>query len=206
MRLFIGMPVPPHAALHDVTAKLTQRIPTARRVPDGSWHVTLRFLGDLDHPEPIIAALKDSLAEVPACPGRIVGVGAFPKKARAAILWAGLDAPGIDTVARHAVDSTAHIGEKPDDRVFVPHLTLARLRGPRDVAAELADLATVDLGAAPLDQVVLFQSRPGPDGPRYTSLQRFPLKQPPAARHPPAHGSGPQHGHPHGGSTGQPHP
>jgi 2'-5' RNA ligase len=178
VRLFIGMPVPPHAALHDVTAKLTQRIPTARRVPDGSWHVTLRFLGDIDDPEPVITALREGLVAVYACPGRIVGVGAFPKKAHAAILWAGVNAPGIDTVARHVVESTAHIGEKPDERAFVPHLTLARLRAPRDVTADVADLAAVDLGPAPLDQVVLFQSRPGPAGPRYTAVQRFALDLP----------------------------
>lgn len=176
MRLFIGMPVPPHPSLRDVTAKIVSSVDVARPVPDGTWHITLRFLGDVDDPAPIAAALRARLSDAWSSPGRIVGLGAFPTRRRATILWAGVVAPGVDAIARRCVDATAHFGDTPDDRPFVPHLTLARLRGPRDVSKLLLEHATDEYGPAPLREVVLFQSIPDRAGPRHIPIERYPLK------------------------------
>ena len=85
------------------------------------WHVTLRFLGDVDL-EPVVAALE--------------GVGSGPVPARfgptVERLGAGvLHVPvsGLDELADEVVERTRNLGRPPEDRPFLGHLTLARMAG-----------------------------------------------------------------------------
>jgi 2'-5' RNA ligase len=175
MRLFVGMPVPPHPGLAEATAHLVQAVPGVRPVPAGSWHVTLRFLGEVRESAPVETALQAALAGVAATPGQVVGAGAFPSRRRARVVWAGVLAPGIEDVAGRVVEATSALGEPPDRRPFVAHVTLARLREPRDVDRFVAAHAADSFGPAPLAEVVLFASEIGPAGPRYRAVARFPL-------------------------------
>ncbi len=184
MRLFVGMPAPPLPEFSACTAAILAGIPGSRAVPDGAWHVTLRFMGDVEDPTAAIAALRKRLSDARASPGQVVGVGAFPDRRRARILWAGVLAPGIDAIARRVVSATAEFGEPPERHDFVPHITLARLRDGRDVTKFLSEKAGVSFGLAPFDEVVLFRSALRPGGPEYEPLETFKLR--PQASSPPS--------------------
>src|SRR5690606_558822 len=107
-----------------------------RVVPPENWHLTLRFLGAT--PASAAARVVEELEAAPlGAPFeiRLGALGAFPRPARATVLWMGLRAgegPLGDLAAAVEV-AVRRAGIAPEDRPFSPHLTLARLRSPQDV-------------------------------------------------------------------------
>ncbi|MFM8999712.1 MAG: RNA 2',3'-cyclic phosphodiesterase [Actinomycetota bacterium] len=173
IRLFVGVPVPDAAVASAAAAAgrlLTDR--SARVVPAGSHHVTLRFLGAVtegDLPS-LVAAIALATSDVPATSARLRGLGAFPGgRRRARILWAGVADDG--TLARLAAALRDLPGDRPQEP-FVAHVTLARYDPPARVP-EASDAPGGPVGEAfPVDRVVLYRSRPGS---AYEPLEIFPL-------------------------------
>lgn len=170
-RLFVGVPVPGQglAALRAALEELG-----ARPVPSGSWHVTLRFLGDAD-PGPVAHALDGALDDAVGCRGQVVGLGAFRSPGSARILWAGVQAPCLVDLARRVVDATAATGMPPEERDLHPHVTLARARRPVDASALVRRHQDTVFGAAAFDEVVMYASTPTSEGPVYAALRTWRL-------------------------------
>lgn len=155
------MAVWPPAEVLDVVAAIPR--PEARGVrwtrPD-QWHVTLRFLGEVDDVGVAEAALaKVATSSVTAVMGPVTGV------LGRSILMAPV--AGLDEVAEAVVASTADVGEPPDPRPFNGHLTLARGKGPGPVRR----LAGEPCAARwQVDEVALVESHRGSTGPRYDDV------------------------------------
>jgi 2'-5' RNA ligase len=180
VRLFVGLPVPPSPVFDAVGAELEQEA-RARTVPPGTWHVTLRFLGEVLDPAPVAAALDGALAGRPAIPCVVEGVGTFPDKGfpphkKARIAWAGVRAAGVEALAAAVRDATARFGEPPEDRPFVAHVTLARLPRPADLRRFVSRHGATLFSQGLLDRVVLFRSTPGPGGSRHEALHTVQLR------------------------------
>lgn len=188
MRLFLGVPAPPSPAYADVTRSLLQVRPAARPVPDGTWHCTLRFVGELDSSDALVAALDPALAGHPSLPCAVRGVGAFPEPRRARVVWAAIQAPGLDGLADAAREATRGIGQ-PEERGFVGHVTLARLRDPADLRPWLQGHRDRVLAEGVLDRVVLFRSVLGPQGPSYEGIHAWRLAAPKGGGPAPAAGT-----------------
>jgi len=169
MRLFIAVPVAPSPAFSRATQSLLEMAPGARTVPGGSWHVTLRFLGDQDDPLPAGAAMQRALAGIAPVPAEVRGVGAFPQPRRARVAWAAVEAPALIQVAQRIRDATANMGEPPGNDRFVPHVTLARLQRPCDLSSWIGRYGETPFFSGVLDQVVLFSSRLTMQGSVYTA-------------------------------------
>jgi 2'-5' RNA ligase len=170
MRLFIAVPIPAGEAFTAATRTLHQIAPGAQAVPKGSWHVTLRFLGEIDDGKEAAAAMAEVLIGVPPVPASVHGVGAFPDSHRARIAWAAVDAPGLIDVERRIRQATAGIGNPPERRRFAPHVTLARLRQPGNLQPWIEAHRDIRFFDGTLNQVVLFRSDLGDSGPVYTPI------------------------------------
>jgi 2'-5' RNA ligase len=105
-RLFLAVDLPDGArrALEDhLHGALGGRQLPGRAVAPRSWHLTLRFLGDTS-PErraAVVRALRDA-DPGPAFVLGFGGAGAFPRPARASVLWLGVqegEAPLRDLAA-----------------------------------------------------------------------------------------------------------
>jgi RNA 2',3'-cyclic 3'-phosphodiesterase len=165
-RLFVAVALPPDV-LAIVEALDRPPIEGLRWTDREQWHVTLRFLGAVDDPETVVAALRT----VRASP-RHATLG--PAVARFGQRVLQLPVAGLDDVAAAVADATAALGAPPEDRPFAGHLTLARVRGKRRV--DLRPLTGAEVSASwPVDDVVLFESHLHPKGARYEVLERFPL-------------------------------
>ncbi|MEA3137660.1 MAG: 2,3-cyclic 3-phosphodiesterase [Thermoplasmata archaeon] len=182
MRLFVAVPVPPSPAYAEATKDIVAAAPGARPVPDGAWHITLRFLGEVFDPEPVEAALVAACRGRPALPCVVESLGTFPdtgfppgKKAR--IAWAGVRAAGIDALASAVEQATASFGEPPERRRFVAHVTLARLPNPADLRSLVDRHKGTLFATGALDRVVLYRSRLGPAGPSYDAIRTVQLGQ-----------------------------
>lgn len=113
----------------------------ARFIDPDNYHITLRFIGDVDDRTADDAA--EALGRIRRGPVkvRIVGVGSFggrrPHAVHAAVQ------PTSELTDLHAEQERVlqRIGLPPEPRRFVPHVTLARLRSAK--AGEVADWLTV---------------------------------------------------------------
>jgi 2'-5' RNA ligase len=143
------------------------------------YHVTLQFLGPVRELAPVVEGLSAAVGERAAFPFRLGGAGAFPKPGRARVVWMGAAVGGPDLVglAGAVAGGLRPFGYEPDRKEFHPHLTLARLKVPDNVADVLAAIGPEAVGESfTVGEVVLYQSQLSSKGPTYTVLERFPLR------------------------------
>jgi 2'-5' RNA ligase len=166
-RLFTGLEVP--ASVASAIALARGGVPGARWIEPSDYHVTLRFVGDVD--QRAAHAIAETLDEIRRPPA----VVQFE-----CLSWFGGDKPRA-LVARIRADSTLvelqaeherrfrRIGLEPETRKFTPHVTLARLRGvkPRAVAGYLAVRGGLAVDGFTAQRFVLYSSRDSVGGGPY---------------------------------------
>jgi 2'-5' RNA ligase len=149
----------------------------ARWQDDELLHLTIRFIGEVDrHQAEDIAAAMGSVRH-PAFDLRLDGIGSFDKRGRIDNIWAGVS-PHQPVRSLFAAVSSAlgRVGVPPEERAFVPHITLARF--PR-TQAPLEPLPVERLWPAPVegrfDHFLLYESELGATGPSYSAVARYAL-------------------------------
>jgi RNA 2',3'-cyclic 3'-phosphodiesterase len=145
--------------------------------PDG-WHVTLAFLGATppDQVGKIVDRLAAELAGWEGFAVRADGIGGFPGRSRARVLWYGVrDEQRRLADLAHCVRAACGVDETAP---FRAHVTLARARDRQGVP--LPPLAVEELPAAdvPVMAVHLMRSHLGGGPARYASLAEISLMTP----------------------------
>jgi 2'-5' RNA ligase len=155
--------------------------PKLRWTDAAGWHVTLAFLGQLAQEliAPIGGALGDLASHAEPFRVQSGGLGAFPSRGRARVLWYRITDPAGELATLAAEVRTALAPMVPalaNEKTFRPHLTLARARDERGIS--LTDwLAGHDVpaGAIDVNQVILFRSHLGHGPAQYEALRTLPL-------------------------------
>jgi RNA 2',3'-cyclic 3'-phosphodiesterase len=132
LRLFVGIALPPEIKLR--LSLLAAGVPGARWVDPGNYHVTLRFIGDVD--EGMAGDIDAALAHIGAKPFDLVlsGVGQFGDR----MLWAGVEKSPALLHLRDKVESAlVRLGLEPETRRYAPHVTLARLKGAPEARLQI---------------------------------------------------------------------
>lgn len=174
-RLFTGLEIPPPVVAE--LAAMRGGLPGARWIAPEDFHLTLRFIGDVD------VALAERIDE------RLSGLGRGPVGVEFdSLSWFGADRPRAIVarmrplaalVALQAAQERAlrRLGLAADTRNFTPHVTLARLRGvsPAAVADYLAARGDLSASAFAATRFVLFSARPGVGGGPYVVEAEYPL-------------------------------
>ena len=175
-RLFTGLEVP-----HEVAFALSLKrggLPGARWIDPENYHITLRFIGDVDYSTANeVSDALDRLANSDAFGIRLSALGAFGgDKPRA--LFAGVENNAALQRLQAAQERVLQrLGLEPEGRKFVPHVTLARLRGtfPEDLARFMAFAGRFQPLDFPVGRFVLFSSRDSVGGGPYLVEQTYPL-------------------------------
>jgi 2'-5' RNA ligase len=174
-RLFAALPLP--AAVAARLADARGGLHGARWIEPGDYHVTLRFIGDVD------AMTADEIADVLAgvrrapMPIAFEGLGAFGgDKPRAIVARVKAD-PALMDLQAEQERRLRRIGLEPEARKFTPHVTLARLRGVAQaaVADYLAARGALAAEAFIAERFVLFSARDGTGGGPYVVEAAYPL-------------------------------
>ncbi|MGE0681617.1 MAG: RNA 2',3'-cyclic phosphodiesterase [Candidatus Binatia bacterium] len=147
-----------------------------------SLHLTLKFLGDIEHKqvEPILRVLNKLVGTRPPLHLIAQGLGVFPNLKRPRVLWVGLKGEGLIKLVEAIETALMRLDFPPDDREFTPHLTLGRIRSPRGwdrVFALMKEHENVLFGESTIEKVTLYQSTLRPDGAIYTVLGSIPFQQ-----------------------------
>lgn len=161
-RLFIAV-FPDDATRAALRALHLAPDPGARLVAEPNWHVTLRFLGEVDEADATEVARRLRDAELPACDAHL-----GPTTARLGARQIVVPVRGVEPLAAVVRDVTGDVGNR-DDRPFFGHLTLARTRpGAGD---ELVNIPVS--GAFEVEEIALVASDLRPDGAVYRVVERF---------------------------------
>ena len=176
-RLFVAVDMPP--AVDDSLIGLCQGVSGAKWADSAPFHLTLRFIGDAD--DGLLQDILLALAEIEASAFDLAlkGVGYFPPRGPAKILWAGVEtAPGLMRLRDHVTAALDAIGVEPERRKFAPHITLARFKrgAPAARVAELLSLNAL-FKSAPfaVTQFHLYSSLLRPDGALHRIEASYPL-------------------------------
>lgn len=178
VRSFVAVLLPPTlredaAEIQDV---VRDRMPprSVRWVQPTNFHLTVRFLGDLDHAgvERVseLVQLQAGFAPIELTLGT---VSAFPGPTRPSIIWIDLiDREGnLEGLVQRVERGLIGGGFGPPDKPWRSHLTLGRVqrgaRAPRDWHL----VPAVPKSVYRVDTLALMQSELRPEGPRYTALE-----------------------------------
>lgn len=176
MRLFVALALPDEIA--EGLAMLQSGVPGAHWQTRDQLHLTLRFIGDVDGRD--AAAVDDALSTIdaPKFSLALKGVGEFGGKTPHA-LWAGVrDKEQISFLQRKIETSLQRAGLPAEPRKYVPHVTLARLRGsPRGrVMDYLTDHALYAGPSFDVEAFILYSSVLTTDGSIYRAERAYRLK------------------------------
>ena len=148
----------------------------------GGQHLTLKFFGDVspDDVESISRAVQNRLVSGWILNLKVEKLGVFPDPRKPRVLWCGTsgDIEKLATLQKQLEADFALIGFPKEDRPFRAHLTLARIKDPREVAGvgeALNKHTTFSAGEFSVRELILFQSQLTPHGAVYTRLATFQL-------------------------------
>ena len=149
-----------------------------KRQPPENWHVTLRFLGECD--EPTADSILRELDETLDMSGGVVhatGLAAFPRASKASVLYVAIadDEGLLASLSTVCEDAANDVGFSPEERPYVPHVTLSRVRPVRDLR-RLVD--SFERFRIPLEvnEVTLFRTHRIRSGVRYEAVDRIALE------------------------------
>ena len=152
-----------------------------RPVGPDHWHVTLRFLGEVD--EALVPRLSDALRTAAAAVSGSVQCHLGPATAWfTGVRVLQLPAAGLETLAAAVREATLPLvpATAEDEPPFNGHLTLARAKGRRRAAPVARALAGIPFDATFLvDHVDLVRSTPTPNGHLYATLAEAELRSGP---------------------------
>ena len=174
-RLFTALEVPRDAALS--LSLLRGGIPGARWIDVENYHLTLRFIGDVDgHLADEIAQGLDRVYR-PSFDLQLSGVDAFGSRKPHAIYAAARPSPELTALQAEIDRICTRAGAPSDQRKFVPHVTLARLRNADDgeVARYLSGRSNFSALPFRVSRFVLMSSRDSVGGGPYVIEEAWPL-------------------------------
>jgi len=173
-RLFTALEIPSEIA--QSMARLRGGLPGARWIEPENYHLTLRFIGDVD--DALAEEIADLLSAVerPAFDLRIDGLDSFGgNRPRAVVAAIPAVAQLVELQADHE-RIMQRIGLEPD-RKYRPHVTLARLRdtSSRQVADFLSVRQPFRSPPFSVSRFVLYSSRASIGGGPYVVEAGYPL-------------------------------
>lgn len=174
-RLFTGLELPPLVAQQ--LALLQGSLHGARWIDKDNFHVTLRFIGDIDHAmaREVVSAL-DRVRRGPIAL-TLDGLGAFGGNSPHSVFVRVVPTPELMDLQREQERLMQQLGLKGERRGFIPHITLARCRGvtPGAVAHWLGLRGGVMSIGFEVERFVLYSSRDSVGGGPYVIEEDYPL-------------------------------
>ncbi|MVA24162.1 RNA 2',3'-cyclic phosphodiesterase [Agrobacterium vitis] len=174
-RLFTALEIPRNVALS--LSLLRGGLPGARWIDVENYHITLRFIGDIDGRTADEIVDRLDRIDRPEFQLSLNGIGSFGSKKPHSI-WAGVTPHPQMTALQGEIERICQrVGLPPDPRKFMPHVTLARLKSSRldDVVHYLSGRGNFQTAPFFVPRFVLMSSKESVGGGPYLTEEIFPL-------------------------------
>jgi len=179
IRAFVAVPLPfsLRRRLADLGVHLKKCGVAGRPTKPEAMHITLKFLGDIA--EETVQAIADRLnvigESLPPFDLKTNRIGAFPNPRRPRVVWMGFEPCRHLNALQQRLEAELETLEfQTEKRAFTPHVTLLRIKRPRNIAEILGEI-----GENPdpslqesflVDKVHLYRSLLKPSGAEYLKL------------------------------------
>jgi 2'-5' RNA ligase len=175
-RLFTGLEIPDEIA--DELAFMRGGLFGARWIDQEYYHLTLRFIGDIDH-----ATAREVFYELerinrPAFTVTLDGLGAFGGDRPRALVATARSTQALLALQAEHERAMRRVGLPIESRKYTPHVTLARLRGvsPETVAGYLANRGGARSLTFEANRFILYSARDSVGGGPYIEEASYPLR------------------------------
>lgn len=183
IRTFIAIDTPPEVKekLAEIQEKLAETGAEVRWESKEKFHLTLKFLGGVEETKlkSLTDHLKERLKKFSPFNISYLDLGCFPSVNRPRVVWIGVENEdgSLGKIQEVIEEVTAGLGFDREERPFHAHITLGRVKGPRNQEALIAELAHLSIAAHPtlVEEILCKKSELRPTGSVYTVLERFPL-------------------------------
>ncbi|MCX2725014.1 RNA 2',3'-cyclic phosphodiesterase [Roseibium salinum] len=174
-RLFTGLEIPSQTAL--MLSMLRGGLKGARWIDPENYHITLRFIGDIDDRAAYeVAAALDKIRRDPV-EVRLNGLGSFGNGKPHAV-WARVE-PTAQLAELQAEQERLiqRLNLPPERRKYTPHVTLARCKSStnEEVAKWLSERGDFQAEPFVAGRFVLFSARSSIGGGPYLVEEAYPL-------------------------------
>ena len=175
-RLFTGLEIP--SDIGQQLSALRGGLPGARWVDPANYHVTLRFIGDIDEAlAGDVYAILGNARRRGALPITLDSLASFGGSRPRAVFARAVPTPDLLEVQAEQERLLRRVGLAPETRKFTPHVTLARLRdasaiGVADYIAMRGQFPKLTFTAP---RFVLFSARDSVGGGPYVVEAAYPL-------------------------------
>ena len=176
VRLFVAIAIPEEHRYQ--LKRLCLGVREARWVQEDNFHLTLRFIGEIEEPHlpEIVAALRHVDSEPFSL--SLSGVGHFKRGQQIRSLWAGCHPCVSLNILQNRIDvGLRQAGLSPDGRRFTPHITLGRLKkgSPQSVRDWVEENYLFSCSEFMVEQFVLLDSYLSHTGAIYSTIEEFSL-------------------------------
>lgn len=146
----------------------TLELSDGRLVHEADLHITLQYLGQVTGDQ--LACIKTAASRVEVTPFRL-GIDSVHHWRRPRVLWAGLafTPHELQCLVQQLGEQLAACGFTPENRLYCPHVTLAR-KVKAALGAQLTDAVSWEA-----NEFVLVESYTDGRIPRYEPVARYPL-------------------------------
>ncbi|GAB4369825.1 MAG: RNA 2',3'-cyclic phosphodiesterase [Calditrichia bacterium] len=185
IRTFIAIPLPESilAEFEKLYQEMRSLFPGVKWVKPHSIHLTLKFLGNLPPQElqKVFQAMDDFFqTPVHSFNLTVGGQGAFPNFKRPRVLWVGVQGSGLDalkSLQRDLEEALAREGFEKEDRAFSPHLTVGRIKYPKNLTELVESFRNFPFPQMEFqaDRVHIMRSQLRPEGAEYSVQKSYEL-------------------------------
>lgn len=174
-RLFTALEIP--ETVGQSLSLLRGGLPGARWISPEYYHLTLRFIGDIDDALAREIALMLDGVKRPAFDLQIDGLSSFGGRKPRAVVAAVTPTRALYDLQGEHERLMQRVGLEPEGRKYIPHVTLARLRdsSSRQVADYLSTRQPFRTTPFHVSRFVLYSSRASVGGGPYVVEAEYPL-------------------------------
>ncbi|MEM7300552.1 MAG: RNA 2',3'-cyclic phosphodiesterase [Pseudomonadota bacterium] len=176
-RLFTALELPSGVA--EALSFLRGGLMGARWIPPENYHITLRFIGDVDVRTAIEISENLQRLSKPGFQVRLSGLGVFGSKVPHSIHASVESSPELLELHADHERIMKRLGISGDRRKFTPHVTLARCRGSKtvDIARYFAERGGYFSPSFEVSRFVLYSSKDSVGGGPYVLEEAYPFTE-----------------------------
>ncbi|MEM3154627.1 MAG: RNA 2',3'-cyclic phosphodiesterase [Candidatus Woesearchaeota archaeon] len=171
MRLFVAVEV--SQEINDYFLKLQKKLTGAKLTLTKSFHLTLKFLGEVTPAQ--ADEIKKRLSQITFTPftATLDGSGVFPENGTPRVVWIGIEPQGTICALQKNIESALK-GMFAQEKDFKAHITLARVKEITDkkFAENVKNLHVKPL-TFDVKEFKLIESQLTPEGPKYREVKIY---------------------------------
>ena len=183
MRAFISADIGALPGIVKVLDDLKNTDADLKLVEPENIHLTLKFLGEIDEKmvDEIAGVMEKSVKEVSPFRIKLRGVGVFPSMDYMRVVWIGIEnAEKLGIIVGRLENDLSNLGFKKEKRRFSPHMTIGRVKSPRNkeiLQNFLKENREKDFGELEVKCIRLKKSVLTPKGPEYSTVKEVPFQK-----------------------------